>query len=124
MIKATEKWIGELNDVLQQVTDLDVTERQRTTIRRALATALVHAEDELVSEYEHRNSGTPWGKEDLQILEAGLKNEPDLMSWKEEQILLDMLAQRLGRPEKAIKKKAIELGWGKKVDYWVNRSDH
>jgi len=121
-VNPTEKWIAELQQVLKKLDSLDVTERDRKTLRRACSEAMVEAEDRLQSEYEHRNSSKKWAESDIQILEASLREAGPCKSWEAEQILLRSLAQRLGRPEKFVKTKAIELGHGAKVDYWINKS--
>ena len=117
----TEKWIANLQAVMETLDDLEVTERQRTTIRQACAQAIVSAEDGLQFDYEHRNSSNKWGQNDIGLLESTLKDAQPCLSWADEKTILESLVQRLGRPEKIIKKKAIELGHGRKVDYWANR---
>lgn len=119
----TEKWIGEIQAVLSTLDDLDVTERHRKTLRRACEEALVEAEDRIHSEYEHRASGEKWTKDDLALLETTLTEAELCHSWAEEEMILTRLVQQLGRPKKIIKKKAIELGHGKKVDFWINERE-
>ena len=118
--KATEQWIADLRDALLLTDAIDITERQRKTLRRACAEALVEAEDRIQFDYEHRNSGSKWTETDLQLLEETLKEAPICSSWGGEHIILETMVQRLGRTEKTIKKKAIELGYGRKVDYLMN----
>ena len=100
---------------------MGVDERTRRTLRRACSEALVEAEDRLTEEYEHRNSSAKWNAEDIAVMNDVLSCAAPCKSWAEESIILTQLGQRLGRPQKMIKKKAIELGHGNKVDYWVNQ---
>jgi hypothetical protein len=119
--KPTEKWIADLQDAMVVLDGLDIDERKRTTLRRACAEALVEAEERQEFDYEHRNSGNLWRLHDIELLEGTLRNAALCRSFSEEQLILGTLVQRLGRPTKTVKKKAIELGHGRKVDYWANR---
>ena len=118
---ATELWIQDLQAAISLIDAMDVDERQRRTLRRACAEAIVEAEDRLEFDYEHRNSGHKWTKQDLELLENELQEAKPCKSWAEEEITLGMLVQKLGRNKKSVKRKAIELGHGRKVDYWIHR---
>lgn len=63
-----------------------------------------------------------WGLEDIATLERELASKIPPTNYAQERIVLEELSVRLGRPEKFVKRKAIELGLGRKVDCWVNRS--
>ncbi len=118
---ATGALIRSLVDLLARLDSLELTERDRTTIRRACSAALVQSEDDLVSQYGTRNAGKPFSKADLEDFKRELEAVPPPTNWGEERAVLEMLSQRLGRSEKSIKKKAIELGYGVRVDYWINQ---
>lgn len=119
----TEKWIKDLQAVLYSLEGMQIDERTRATIRRALAAEIVRAEDALIAEYSNRNLSEKWKQSDIDILEAALNGAPAVKTWGEELLILGMLVERLGRGEKVVKKKAIELGHGSKVDYWSNREN-
>lgn len=121
-----EKWIEQVLEVmthLEGMTEFPIGERFRSTLRRACEEAIVSAEDRIEFDYEHRNSGERWSATDIKLLDDTLKKRQPCVSWKDEKILLEELTSKLGRPGKIIKKKAIELGHGRKVDYWINSKD-
>jgi hypothetical protein len=118
---ATEKWIAQIRDLMLALDGLEISERHRRTLRRVCASALVEAEDRHQFDDEHRNSGKPFTKEEMVDFVNTLNEASPAMTYGEEQIVLIMLAQRFGRDAKVVKKKAIELGHGNKVDYWLNK---
>lgn len=119
--KGGERWIANLQSVLSKLDDFAFNDRDRITIARACAEALVEAEDNIEFEYEHRNSASKWSEADLKILRETLEEKGPCLSWDEEQIRLLELVKKIGRPKKIVKSKAIEMGLGHKVDYWVNK---
>lgn len=117
----TEDWIKHLLLALESLDGLPVNERIRITLRRACSEAIVEAEDNMLRLYESRNSGNKWSTPHLDLLKECLSNAKKCDSWEQERVVLKELVYKLGRPEKIIKAKAIELGYANKVDYWLNK---
>jgi hypothetical protein len=119
-LNETQKWIGHIQRAQQVLDGLDIDERNRDTLRRCLAESLVRAEDSEMSAYSRRNEGRPWAKDELLTLEKTLSEADDCMTYGQEQIALAMMSERFGRAGKIIKTKAIELGFGSKLDWYSN----
>jgi hypothetical protein len=119
----SERYIAGLVEVMPLLDGLDISEKHRAILIRACAEAIVDAEDRNAFIFSHRNSGKKWDAQDITTLESVLADAPICKTYGEERVVLKMLSERLGKADKIVKTKAIELGFGQKVDYWMNRED-
>lgn len=121
MKNATDIWLTQLLAARAVIDGLPVDETLRATLHRSVAESTVAAEDRAMEQHSHRNAGEKWSEEDRSLMVATLAEIKSPLSWAEEQIIIQLLSERLGRPPRVVKRKAIEWGFGAKVDYWSNR---
>ena len=118
----TTQWIGEIRDAMQAVDGLNMTEAHRQTIFRCLESALVDASARHDKYEETERDGKRWTDDEIKILREVLTGRV-AKTWDAERLNVMEASLRLRRNERTTKKKAIELGLGRAVDYWSNRED-
>jgi hypothetical protein len=116
----TYEWIDRIRTAQKNLECLDMDEADRKTIFRCLCAEYAEAVERRDHiEWTQRDSKR-FSQEDIQIIQVFCKDKCP-KTWQEEKLLITELAMKLYRSEKTVKKKAIELGFGKALDYWVNR---
>lgn len=120
----TEKWIDQLRAALDYLNSDDIAEEHRKTLKRATETVLLDATEELEKHQSTANDGKPWKDAEIEVLRGVLEKAGMAKSWQEERDNVDTAAARLKRSAKAVKRKAVELGLGANVDYWLARGRH
>ena len=115
----TAKWMAAIRAAMAEVDGLTCDETVRSTISRCLMAELVAATERLDGYVSTENDGAKWEKSDLDDLRAVLTGRV-AMSWSEERMNVTEAALRVRRSEKIVRKKAIELGLARAVDYWMN----
>ncbi len=117
------KYLERLEKAINWISGDEIKDEEiRATVRRALSVELNKYRDIIEEEERYGRQKKPWTKEDIKILKdtlTGLVAE----SWKHADVNIEMASRRLSRPEKSVKGKAIELGYGKAVDYWYATGD-
>jgi hypothetical protein len=101
----------------------DIPAAHRHVIIRALESDREHSLDALADQERMERDGTRWAEADIEILMDTLEGRV-ANSWAEEKYHLAMAAERLHRSAAKVKRKAIELGLGQAVDYWLVRENH
>ncbi len=111
------KYVERLEKAINWIGGDEIKDEEiRATVRRALSVELNKYRDIIEEEERYGRQKKPWTKEDIEILKdtlTGLVAE----SWEQAQVNIEMASRRLSRLEKSVKGKAIELGYGKAVDY-------
>ncbi len=120
----TEEWIANLRLALDYLNADGVEERHRRTLKRAVEAALLLAIEEQVKHLSNLNEGKKWRGDELTALETELGKRGYAASYQEQQDVLDTMAARLQRAPASIKRKAVELGLGDRVDHWLAKARH
>lgn len=116
-----EKYLSELKAANNWIEGADIDERTRRTIKRACKAEIERVADEIEEQTMLERQGMPWAKSDIAMLEDHLRGRI-ADDWTTERETVDTISLRLRRSRKSVKKKAIELGYTRAVDYWYNRS--
>lgn len=93
--------------------------RELLAVETAINNELARIEENILQDYSRRNMGKPWEGELLARFTKELESLPDARSWELMEGNLRTLIQRFGRTKKLLIAKALELGYGRKVDYWI-----
>lgn len=117
---STMKWIDEIRSAMDGLDAVEMDEGHRKTVFRCLRSELVEAIERRDEQEQTERDGKRWTEEELQVLRDTLTGRV-AKKWEEERMNVTEVALKLRRNEKVAKKKAIELGLGAAVDYWVNR---
>lgn len=120
----TEKWIDQLRAALDYLNSDSIADEHRKALKRATETALLDATEELEKHQSTANDGKPWKDAEIEVLRGVLEKAGIAKNWQEERDNVDTAAARLKRSAKAVKRKAVELGLGANVDYWLARGRH
>lgn len=117
------QWIDAILGAIGRVESMDFeNEADRKTIYRCLRAELSEA-IERRDAYEYtRNDGKRWTEGDVETLRKFLTGKRPT-TWEEERAIVEEASAILSRSLKPVKKKAVEIGLGKAVDYWINREN-
>jgi hypothetical protein len=117
----TEKWIDQLRATLDYLNSGDIAEEHRKTLMRATEAALLDATEELERHQSTENDGKQWKDAEIEALRGCLMEGGMAKNYQTADDNLATASARLKRSEKAVKRKAIELGLGAHVNYWLAR---
>lgn len=116
---STTKWIEQIRAAMDSLDTWDIPEQHRKTVRRCLTAEYVEAEERWDEAESTSRSGKKWtAEEELEL--DNLLTGVVATSWEEERVILARAGAVLKRPEKTVKKKAIERGFARAVDHWLN----
>lgn len=115
----TEKWIEQLRAALDYLNSDDISEAHRNPLKRATEAAILESTEEFEKHQNTANDGKRWSDAEIEVLRNVLENAGNPKSYNEEFHNLEVASLRLKRSPKIVKRKAVEIGLGKAVDYWL-----
>ena len=114
---AVVRWVEKIRLALGELDDMQLPEEHRATIRRCLEHEFHAAIDRHCDILFTQNSGSRWTDADTELIHEFFAGLEPPKGYREQSMRAHELALKLSRDEKTCSRKAIELGYGKLVNY-------
>ena len=119
---STAKWVENIRETLDSLDMWDIPEGHRKTVHRCLMSEYIEALDRWDEKEGTERSGKKWTEEEMDALKDVLDGKV-ASNWAEERVNVAMASAKVHRRDKTVKKKAIEMGLARAVDWWFNNRE-